>query len=368
MAGTGGPQISMVACDLIDCDEQVRTEFDEDALRELAEDIKARGVQQPIKVRPRDGGRFLLVFGERRLRASRWAELARIPAIVEAMSDEQAGDIQFVENVQRENLSTAELAAAIAKRHARLKELGEAAPVDAIAAQLKKSKSWVSKYLAVGTKLSGPVARLLEDGNTQDVEVLLTLDKLREIDGQAYQEQYRAIRDGEGSRATVRAAYDAAKEAQERLMVGSSGGGQDDGEGGDSTPPAEGAAATKKPKEKEAKKPKGKAEKPPFQARHELSEATLRASTTPEQALESWGDEGRAEVAELLREQWEAGKLAAAGGPAGMLPPLMRWYDTSYQDEHVFFRAWLAGAAGEKFDVVALIASTRELLSASDAG
>ena len=102
---------------LVDIDEdpgQPRTVFDDDALRSMAESIRAHGVVQPVVVRPPVDGRYMLAFGARRVRASRLAGVADIPAVVRSA---QPGDFaaQLVENQQRRDLSNSDLAAAIAR-------------------------------------------------------------------------------------------------------------------------------------------------------------------------------------------------------------------------------------------------------------
>lgn len=84
---------------------QTRTTFDAEKLRELAQSIAATGVVQPIVVRSIPGGRFQLITGERRLMASKQAGKATIPAIVRAVSDEQAMEMTIVENLQRHRAS-----------------------------------------------------------------------------------------------------------------------------------------------------------------------------------------------------------------------------------------------------------------------
>ena len=78
--------------------------FDEDAIAELADSIRAQGVLQPIVVRPgKESGRYTLILGERRLRASAFAEVKTIPAIVKRVSEQQAAEMTIVENLQRRN-------------------------------------------------------------------------------------------------------------------------------------------------------------------------------------------------------------------------------------------------------------------------
>jgi ParB family transcriptional regulator, chromosome partitioning protein len=89
---------------------QPRNHFDPDKLMELAESIKATGVVQPITVRPMPNGRYQLIAGERRLRASEQAGKPTIPAVVKVVSDEQAMEMTIVENLQRADLNAMEQA------------------------------------------------------------------------------------------------------------------------------------------------------------------------------------------------------------------------------------------------------------------
>jgi ParB family chromosome partitioning protein len=91
---------------------QTRTNFDAEKLAELAQSIAATGVVQPITVRVLPGGRYQLINGERRLRASHQAGKATIPAVVREVSDEQAMEMTIVENLQRADLNPMEQARA----------------------------------------------------------------------------------------------------------------------------------------------------------------------------------------------------------------------------------------------------------------
>ncbi len=83
---------------------QPRTEFNEEALTELADSIKAHGIAQPVITRIR-GGKYELIAGERRWRAARKAGLSLIPAIVKDFSDEESLELSLIENLQREDLN-----------------------------------------------------------------------------------------------------------------------------------------------------------------------------------------------------------------------------------------------------------------------
>ncbi len=92
--------------------EQPRRHFDEQALLELAESIRTRGIIQPIIVRPVSGDRYQIVAGERRWRAAQKAQLHQIPAIVREFSEAETLEIALVENIQREDLNAIEEAQA----------------------------------------------------------------------------------------------------------------------------------------------------------------------------------------------------------------------------------------------------------------
>ena len=84
---------------------QPRTRFGDDALRELADSIRATGVLQPIIVRKVGPGDYQLVAGERRLRAARLAGLRRIPALIRDYDDRAMMELSLIENIQREDLN-----------------------------------------------------------------------------------------------------------------------------------------------------------------------------------------------------------------------------------------------------------------------
>ncbi|MBD2105169.1 ParB/RepB/Spo0J family partition protein [Leptolyngbya sp. FACHB-261] len=87
---------------------QPRRYFDQEKLEELAADIKKRGVQSAVWVRPKAGGRYELVAGERRYRASELAGLTEIPADIKDLSDAEALEYALIENLAREDLNPVE--------------------------------------------------------------------------------------------------------------------------------------------------------------------------------------------------------------------------------------------------------------------
>jgi|SRR5579862_4776623 len=111
-----GDSVSKIALDQIDENPyQTRRNFDQKALAELAESIRANGIVQPIVVRPATSGRYVLILGERRCRAAKLAGEATIPAIVRYVSNEQAAEMTVVENLQRQDLNCLEQAQAFAR-------------------------------------------------------------------------------------------------------------------------------------------------------------------------------------------------------------------------------------------------------------
>ena len=94
---------------------QPRRNFDPEALQELADSIRLRGVLQPVVVRSRAQGGYELIAGERRLRASKLAGMGSIPAVVRVVTDEEASAFALIENMQREDLSAMEEALGLAR-------------------------------------------------------------------------------------------------------------------------------------------------------------------------------------------------------------------------------------------------------------
>lgn len=89
---------------------QPRTEFDEEALQELAVSIKSIGIVQPITVRAVENGNYEIIAGERRFRASKIAGLESIPAYIRKTEDENLLEMALIENIQREDLNAIEVA------------------------------------------------------------------------------------------------------------------------------------------------------------------------------------------------------------------------------------------------------------------
>ena len=89
---------------------QPRTSFDQEALQELADSIRVQGIIQPITVRQTGDDSYQLISGERRLQASRSIGMTSIPAYVRTANDQQMLEMALIENIQRENLNSIEIA------------------------------------------------------------------------------------------------------------------------------------------------------------------------------------------------------------------------------------------------------------------
>jgi ParB family chromosome partitioning protein len=141
---------------------QPRRHFEEDALVRLADSLKARGVLQPVLVRPLLGGKFELIAGERRWRAARLAGLETIPALVRARADAEALEIALIENMAREDLNPVEEARACA---ALVEELGLTR--ESVGQRVGRSRVAVSNLLRL-LDLPDEALMLIETGDLSE--------------------------------------------------------------------------------------------------------------------------------------------------------------------------------------------------------
>ena len=137
---------------------QPRTEFDESALRELAESIQTQGIIQPITVRRMSHDRYQIISGERRYKASRLAGLTAVPAYVRTANDQSMLEMALVENIQRENLNALEIAISYQRliEECRLTQ-------EALGERVGKERSTVTNYLRL-LKLPPQVQFAIRDG------------------------------------------------------------------------------------------------------------------------------------------------------------------------------------------------------------
>lgn len=178
--------------------EQPRKNFSNEALEELARSIESKGVLQPILVEPVGGGEYIIVAGERRLRAAKLAKLKEIPALIRSFSQLEKTEIALVENLQREDLTPVEEA----RGYKTLIDLGKLTQEE-IARRVGKNRSTVANSLRLlklpesmlealdkGRISAGHARALLAVQKTSDQETLFSkiIDQelsVREVEKQA---------------------------------------------------------------------------------------------------------------------------------------------------------------------------------------
>lgn len=148
-------------------EEQPRKNFDEKALKELAQSIKQHGIIQPL-ILQKTGDRYQIVAGERRFRAARLAGLKKVPAIIKEYTEQEMSEISIIENLQREDLNPIESAKAIARlieqfnltQEVVADKIGKSRPAVANTLRLLTLPEEIIKYIEAG-KLSAGHARTL---------------------------------------------------------------------------------------------------------------------------------------------------------------------------------------------------------------
>ena len=154
---------------------QPRTYFNEDSLKELSSSIKKHGLLQPIIVVKKDNG-YMLIAGERRLRATKLAELPTIKAIVADIESENLRELALIENIQRENLNPIELAIAY-------QELIEQYKIthDELSHIIHKSRTQITNTLRL-LNLSNKTKDMIAQGKISQghAKILIGLDKKEE--------------------------------------------------------------------------------------------------------------------------------------------------------------------------------------------
>ena len=162
---------------------QTRSHVNQDQLAELAASIAANGVVQPVLVRPLAGGRFQLIAGERRWRASQLAGKATVPAILRQVSDEQAMEITIVENLQRADLNPMEQARAF-ERLSREFHMTQ----EQMAVRTGKDRATVANFLRL-LRLPASVQARVESGELSfgHARTLLAFEHAEEMEKAAQQ-------------------------------------------------------------------------------------------------------------------------------------------------------------------------------------
>lgn len=151
---------------------QPRHEFDEEALQELADSIAEIGIIQPITLRELENGRYQIIAGERRWRASQKAGLTTIPAYIRTASDENVMEMALIENIQRQDLNSIEIA--LAYQHL-IDEYG--LTQEKLSERVGKKRATVANYLRL-LKLPAPVQVAIQNHqiDTGHARALLALD------------------------------------------------------------------------------------------------------------------------------------------------------------------------------------------------
>ena len=174
------PMAEMTEVDIKDIEPnptQPRRNFDEEALAELATSISQLGVIQPITLKRREDGKYTIISGERRWRASQKAGLERLPAYIREVDDEDLHAMALVENIQRENLNAIEIALGMQRL---VEECG--LTQEAMAEKVGKKRSTVSNYMRL-LSLPSEMQLALKEGliSMGHAKALATLDYENQI-------------------------------------------------------------------------------------------------------------------------------------------------------------------------------------------
>ena len=167
--------------DIVPNPTQPRSRFDEEALDELADSIRTLGVIQPVTVRRRDDGKYVLISGERRWRAAQRADLKTLPAYVREVDDENLHAMALVENIQRQDLNAIEIALGMQRL---IDECN--LTQDALSEKVGKKRSTVSNYMRL-LKLPDQVQLALKEG-------LISMGHAKAIAGAPEGQQLRILK------------------------------------------------------------------------------------------------------------------------------------------------------------------------------
>lgn len=160
---------------------QPRTEFDEDALTELSQSIAQLGVIQPITLKRRSDGKYTIISGERRWRASQQAGLETLPAYIREVDDENLHAMALVENIQRQDLNAIEIALGMQRL---IDECG--LTQEAMAEKVGKKRSTVSNYMRL-LSLPSEVQLALKEG-------IISMGHAKAIAGLNTEDQIKALK------------------------------------------------------------------------------------------------------------------------------------------------------------------------------
>ena len=198
MMNTSGIELAVLRLDQIFVKAQIRQQFEDESnsMDEMTASIEQHGVFQTVLVRPTPNGpkEYELVAGERRYIGSERAGKADIPCLIKEMTDEEAATIQLQENIQRKNLTQIEVAK---KLQADLDEAG--GDIEAVMAKNNKSRSWVSKWLAL-TNLDVQATRIISENISADLEVIGMVKTVEKINPVAAAEMVQELKETSGKK------------------------------------------------------------------------------------------------------------------------------------------------------------------------
>lgn len=189
--------------DIVPNPTQPRTQFDEDALDELADSIRQLGVIQPVTVRRSNNGKYIIISGERRWRAAQRADLKTLPAYIREVDDENLHAMALVENIQRQDLNAIEIALGMQRLidECHLTQ-------DALSEKVGKKRSSISNYLRL-LKLPDEVQLALKEG-------LISMGHAKAIAGAPADQQVRLLKKCIKKALSVRQIEDLARTLTER--------------------------------------------------------------------------------------------------------------------------------------------------------
>src|SRR5581483_1458611 len=199
------PNIKWLPISRIHTEAQVRSGMDKEQLQQLADDIYAHGLLQPIVVREHHG-KYTVIAGHRRRFACEMAGLKEVPCIVGQADDDQVTEMQLAENLQREDLSAADVGRILVKLYAKHQSL------DTVALLVNKSKPWVAKHIRFTNDYRAQ--GWIEHGLTEDIELANALSDLCSIDTVTAEKLIDKLKAGTLTRDEVRGSLAAAKAAR----------------------------------------------------------------------------------------------------------------------------------------------------------
>jgi len=321
----GTEALRRIGTELIDCTTQIRSQSNpgltEESLRELGQAMKAQGQLQPVLLRPHPNaaGRFLMIAGERRLRAAQLVHLPTILARVFEVDDAAASRLQRAENTHREALTQLEQAEAVVADYNRLGN------VAAVAAEWGKSEAWVSQARAYVRATDSPSVQLvMTEGLTSDKTTITSLAKLEARNPQAANEVVQTLR--------------VAPNANARQIVNDAL--KPTAASGDVVSPGRGENAT--------------TEVSVDALLEQLYTAQFTEHRSVQDALKIFSDSQQARIEKVLRKHYQLGQQAGLEKLTEAVVRRARRGDISGNDSRLYrIVAFLEGARGSKSDTLA---------------